>query len=387
MKNAAALGFWSAVLLTLTSIGGCQRSDPVNENLLQLDQGAFEVTGPYLHENMTVFLLHSNEQDDREFITLDQGLKDGVVKVSEQNRAQVNQLEINNESDQYLFLQEGDRVVGGQQDRIIITSLVIPPKSGNMSLPSFCVEQGRWHGQKGFGAGANSALAPKDVRQASKVVNQQPAVWEKVRDVKRTANMTQAVNAPNTNTSLNETLESPQVQKMSDECAKALENILDDHPRAVGVVVAINGAIEEINIYPNHKVLCSQYPRLLKSYALQAAIEEKTGEEKPEMSVADVRAFMSERKEQAETQKREVNSDNLLYVCPASDKTECQTVYGGKVVHRQWLGNNEAIAKQDAPAPQDGSRGQRSAPNQPPINDVDNAPRQAPQPPAQPPKQ
>jgi hypothetical protein len=385
MKKAATLGFWSVVLLTLTSVGGCQRSDTVNDNFLQLDQGTFEVTGPYVHENMTVFLLHSNEQDDREFITLDQGLKDGVVKVSEQNQAQVNQLEINNESDQYLFLQEGDRVVGGQQDRIIITSLVIPPKSGNMPLPSFCVEAGRWQGQKAFRAGGNTALAPKGVRQASKVVNLQQQVWDSVRDYKNSANSSANVNAPNTNTSLNETLEAPQVQKMSDEYAKALENILDEHPRAVGVVVAINGGIEEINIYPNHKVLSSQYPRLLRSYALQAAMEEKKGDETAEMTVADVRNFMTERKEQAEEQKRQVNSDNYLSVCPSADKTECQTLYSGKVVHRQWLGNNEAMAKQAAPAPQNEARGQQSAaPNAAPE---DNVQREAPRKQAPAPKQ
>src|SRR5262245_47893812 len=102
MTKAATLGPWSIVLLALISLGGRQRSDPVNPNLLQLDEGVFEVAGPYVHENLTVFLLNSNEQDDRDFITLDQGLRDGVVKVNEQKgQAQVQQLEIDNESDQY----------------------------------------------------------------------------------------------------------------------------------------------------------------------------------------------------------------------------------------------------------------------------------------------
>src|SRR5262249_5879787 len=156
----------------------------------------------------------------------------------------------------------------------------------------------------------------------SKLVNRQQQVWDSVRDYKNSANSSANVNAPNTNTSLNETLEAPQVQKMSDACAKALENILDEHPRAVGVVVAINGTIEEINIYPNHTVLSSQYPRLLRSYALQAAMEEEKSDGTTEMTVADVRNFMTERKEQAEEEKRQVNSDNYLSVCPSADKTE-----------------------------------------------------------------
>jgi hypothetical protein len=384
MKKAAVLGLWSVLLLAVISVGGCKRSASMNENLLQLDEGTFEVVGPYVHENMTIFLLNSNEQDDREFITLDEGLKDGVIKVSEQNQARVNQLEIDNESNHYLFLQEGDRVVGGQQDRIIITSLVIPPKSGKMQLPSFCVEAGRWQGQKGFYAGANAALAPKDVREASKVVNEQSIVWDQVRNIKKRAADTAAVNAPNTNTSLNETLEAPQVKEVSEKCSEALKDILAERPNAVGVVVAVNGTIEEVNIYPNHKVLAKQYPRLLKSYALQAAITEKKGETPETLSVADVCSYMTERKEQAEEQTRDVNNDNKLAVCPSADKTECKTTYAGRVVHTQWLSKGEASAQQEAAMPQT-QRGGRVAPNAQQIDDVQNDRQQTerPQPPPQ----
>jgi hypothetical protein len=352
MKWAAILGLGSVGLLVLLSAGGCQRSDAVNENLLQLDEGTFEVTGPYVHENVAVFLLQSNEQDERDFITLDQGLKDGVVKVSEQGRAQVQQLEIDNQSDHYLFLQEGDRVVGGQQDRIIVTSLVIPPNSGKMPLPSFCVEAGRWQGARAFHGSANAALAPKEVRQASKVANEQGRVWESVRGVKNSANSCPTLNAPNTNTSLTETLESPQVKQVSDECAAALRNILDDNPKALGVAIAVNGVIEEVNVYPNHQVLDNLYPRLLQSYALQAAMVKDKASEDKALAVADIRSFMTERKEQAEASKRDVNRDNTLMVCPSEKQVECQTVYAGKVVHRQWLSKGEAAAKQAPPATQ-----------------------------------
>jgi hypothetical protein len=367
------------VFLALISLGGCQRSDPVNPNLLQLDEGALEITGPFSHENLTVFLLNGDKEDDRDFITLDQGLKDNVVKVSEQQgRAQVDQLEIDNQSDQYLFLQEGDRVVGGQQDRIIITSLVIPPKSGKMPLPSFCVEQGRWQGGKAFHHSLNAALAPKDVREACKVVNQQGVVWESVRGVKNSAQQSTAVNAPNTNSSLTETLEAPQVKKLSDECADALKGILDDHPRAVGVAIAVNGKIEEVNVYPNQKVLSQLYPRLLQSYALQAALAKNEASPEKTVEIADVRTFMTERKEQAETQKREVNGDNTLTMCPCDAKVECQTSYAGQVVHRQWLSKGEVSQRAEA-AGQTGIEPrqtviQRGQANNPPPDQLDNAP-------------
>ena len=41
-------------------------------------------------------------------------------------------------------MQSGDIVKGGQQDRVLTVSLMLPPKSGRIPIASFCVEQGRW---------------------------------------------------------------------------------------------------------------------------------------------------------------------------------------------------------------------------------------------------
>src|SRR5438034_2385259 len=79
---------------------------------------AVRVSGPYAHENLTVFLLHGKDKDDRDYLTLDQGLDKKFVAISEKQQAQVGELQIENKSDRYLFLQEGDRLQGGQQDRI-----------------------------------------------------------------------------------------------------------------------------------------------------------------------------------------------------------------------------------------------------------------------------
>jgi hypothetical protein len=330
---------WLAGIVVLAFVGaeGCQKNTSTEDGIVELNQGQLEVSGPFVYENLAVFLIHSDQNDDREYITLDQGLKDDVVKVSEKKQAQVQELEIDNQSDKYLFLQEGDRVSGGQQDRIIITSLVVPPKSGKMPLPSFCVEEGRWHGQAGFGATANAALAPKEVRQASKVFNEQGRVWQSVRGLKVQACSADGVKAPNTNTSLNETLDSPQVKQLSDKCTEALRGVLNEHPSAVGLAVVVNGSIEEVNVYPNGQLLGKLYPRLLQSYALQAALTKDKAKDAKEISAHDVRAFLSERQEQGKAKSREVDHFNTLCVHDEAKKYQCETLYEGKVVHRQWL--------------------------------------------------
>ena len=43
-----------------------------------------------------------------------------------------------------VFIQAGDIVKGGKQDRVLTVSFLLPPNSGRVPIASFCVEQGRW---------------------------------------------------------------------------------------------------------------------------------------------------------------------------------------------------------------------------------------------------
>ena len=53
-------------------------------------------------------------------------------------------MQIENLGNDEVFVQSGDIVKGGQQDRVLTVSLLLPPKSGRIPIASFCVEQGRW---------------------------------------------------------------------------------------------------------------------------------------------------------------------------------------------------------------------------------------------------
>src|SRR5262249_33812853 len=204
---------------------GCQRPETPDPEptAVELDGASYRVSGPYAHENLTVFLLHADRQDERDYLTLDEGLREGLVTIAEQAQERVGALQIENRSDRPLSLQEGERLQGGKQDRTIIASLVIPPHSGQTSVPTFCVEQSRWvEGDRGrqFGFTVNAALAPKGVRGAAKVEGSQRGVWGCVGVQKVSAQA--RLKAPNTNSSVNEMLDAPQVRTVSDEFANAL---------------------------------------------------------------------------------------------------------------------------------------------------------------------
>src|SRR5438552_7833147 len=167
-------GLVVAVLL----LAGCHHpaAPGVPPATVELNNSSYQIRGPFAHENLAVFLLCADQEDTRDFLTLDEGLPKGLVKITEQERETVGSLQIENRSDRPLYLQEGERLQGGKQDRTIASSLVIPPKSGKTSVPTLCVEASRWvEGDKGieFGVTLNPALAPKGVRGAAKVESNQ----------------------------------------------------------------------------------------------------------------------------------------------------------------------------------------------------------------------
>src|SRR5262245_50962297 len=81
------------LLVTALSFAGCQKpASPEPESAsatLEFNGELLPISGPYSHENLTVFLIHAGNQDERDFITLDEGLKQNLVAVTEKEQEQV----------------------------------------------------------------------------------------------------------------------------------------------------------------------------------------------------------------------------------------------------------------------------------------------------------
>ena len=267
------------------------------------------LSGPYTHENLAVYVLSGPQQADRQFITLREGIDAKTVAVKEKAQEEVNEVVIENNSDDYLFLQEGDIITGGKQDRTIYASLIVPPRQKEQ-IKVFCVEQSRWTAGAGggnFGNAANPSLAPKEVRQAAKYQNDQSAVWANVATQRVAINSLsdRAPHAPaepqmqrqggDSESSLNTATDDPATQRVVAEFRRALEHALELHPNAVGVAIVVNGQLEEVNVYPNKQLLEKQFPRILGGYAVQARMTAKDA--RPAISPSAVAQQMHQRHE------------------------------------------------------------------------------------------
>ncbi len=345
---------FSWILAVIACVAGCERgslpapaSQPgqvaaVNSVAVvagvNMDGLDLRVEPARVHQNLALFVIHGATTDDREFLTLDEGLVQGVVTVTEKASGQVNELLLENRSEKPLFLHEGDRVTGGKQDRIVQTSLVIAAKSGPLPIPALCVEPHRWtEGSTGnvFHATTNTALAPKDVRMASKVEGDQSLVWENVARTK--AACVKSLSATNTSSSLNETIDGAEAKRVSDEALAALKDAPLGSPDLIGVAFAVNGKVEEVDIYPCGKLLAKLYPRLLASYAIEAANRRNGTKETLVPSPADVVRFLREG-QASSTRMQQVNSTNTIGLKDFANKVECETRLDGNPVHRQVIG-------------------------------------------------
>ncbi|MEQ1713626.1 MAG: DUF6569 family protein, partial [Hyphomicrobium sp.] len=103
---------------------------------------AERISGPHVHENLAIYFVHGPSAPGAVPLTLAEALDNAAVEVRETGT--VNTLEIENTSDHDVYIQSGDIVKGGKQDRVLTMSLLLPPKSGRVPIGSFCVEQGRW---------------------------------------------------------------------------------------------------------------------------------------------------------------------------------------------------------------------------------------------------
>src|SRR5262245_20981461 len=103
----------------------------------------YKISGPYLHKNLSVFLIHGADQaSGKTYLTWQEAMRQKKVVVRETGN--VNELTIQNRSTEEVFVQAGDIVKGGQQDRVLSLDLILPPRSGRIPIDAFCVESSRW---------------------------------------------------------------------------------------------------------------------------------------------------------------------------------------------------------------------------------------------------
>jgi hypothetical protein len=229
------------------------------------------------HRNLTLVPLRGEGHQVRfqDYLLASEAIDAGVLTVTEVDESgTVPELMAVNDADRPILLVDGEELQGAKQNRILNTSVLLPPKS-KTRIPVSCVEEGRWsHVSPTFKAGnyAPSSLRQRksrdvqhSLRARGQAESDQGAIWDSV------AEHIQARAA-----------QSP-TRAMSDAMA-TLTDVLGRYHEALpypsatcGVVAAVCGRFVAMDAFDSPSTLDAIWGRLVASYAMDAeATPDKT---------------------------------------------------------------------------------------------------------------
>jgi hypothetical protein len=203
-----------------------------------------------------------------EYRTLSEAIVLGELLVTEQSTATVNTLRVVNKGLLPVLILDGEEVVGGLQNRVVNTTLLIPAETG-FDLPVSCIEHGRWHdSDTAFHAGEavhpalrrqKSAQVTASLRTADVPLANQQAIWSEV-DARHRAMGTSSATAA---------LRDAYVQRAND-LDHVLSGLAYPSDEPVGVVALVEGRAECADLFDRPETLRAYWNRLVRSYALEA---------------------------------------------------------------------------------------------------------------------
>lgn len=268
MKNRVYASLVAAIfaVLGVVSVVSAQKPD-------------YRISVPYSHKNLTIFLIHGKDQNTKgNIITLQEAMERKLFVVYETSN--VNELEVENLSKEFeVFIQSGDIVKGGKQDRVLAVSIIIPVRSGRVRIESFCVESGRWtkRGQEDstkFNS-SNDRIVTKDLKIAANGARSQQEVWDKVSDAQARLGRSVggSVAADDSRSSLQLSLENKKVVATIDEYVQKLSGVINGKSDVIGYAFAINGRINSADVYVSNALFKKVWGKMLKASATEAVSE------------------------------------------------------------------------------------------------------------------
>jgi hypothetical protein len=324
-----------------------------------------QVSGPIVHDNLAIYLLRGSAARGSVPLTLQEALATGTVKVEETGN--VNALTLENVGNSEVFVQAGDIVKGGRQDRVLSVDLLVPPRSGRVSIAAFCVEAARWSARGGedarqFSSAAAAMPSPEarlamqayatasaplvaatgpakiTARSADASAPSQQQVWAAVKRTQdrlaRSVGATVAASA--SPSSLQLSLENEKLKQAQSAYVTALADAGEAAGDVVGYVFAINGKINGGDVYASNELFRKMWRKQLSANVTEA-ISKKDAAGAAPPPVKDVQALLaavevgpkSERPIDANVRLATLDGDAVLYA---------ETLRAdGSWVHRNYL--------------------------------------------------
>jgi len=242
-----------------------------------------QIGEPMAHRNLTVFPLIGGSAGPADYLTLDEALQRKCVVITEVSQGgSVPELKFINSGNQWVFLLDGEELIGAKQNRVLNLSIIV---AGGKSLiiPVSCVEAGRWsHRSRDFssapraqyaeGRAMKMAQVSASMRATGQRRSDQSKIWESIGD--RASRFQVA----------SDTSAMSDIYEQEESRLRDYVNAFSVRDQQCGALFAIGGRVVGLELFDSSDTLRKLFAKLLRSYGLDAldrAGSKPSGEEPP----------------------------------------------------------------------------------------------------------
>ena len=261
-------------------------------NIIEATLNEVKLGDPQHYRNMSVFPLLFSGKSKLEYSMLGKALNEGHIMITEiSENGFVPELKLFNMSESYILLLDGEELEGAKQNRVLNTTLLVPPKS-ELKVPVSCTEQGRWdqesaafHDSKKImfskARGNKMSSVHQSLKYGQGYQSNQEEVWNDISDFQSK----RSIHSP--------------TSAMKDIYDKEKGN-LDDFLKAFpliegqcGIIVGLGGQVVGLEYLSSADRYLDVHRQLIESYTMDALVENLSGEN-PELTLEDAQRFLEQ---------------------------------------------------------------------------------------------
>jgi hypothetical protein len=223
-----------------------------------------ELLDAQAYKNIAVIPIKTPINYKFDILTLAKGFELGLVKVKECETSTVNTIIVMNNSITPLLLVDGEEVIGGDQNRIVNSTVLVAPQT-EMKIPVNCTEHGRWGFKHDFIHSeymANSRTRYLKALSSSENKDEQNAVWDSIASLEKSRGFSSKTQAM-----------SESYDNVKFDFAESINEfkILDGQ---TGILIMIDGKIKGFEMFFNSEIYAQYHEKILKSYLIDTEIND-----------------------------------------------------------------------------------------------------------------
>ena len=261
-------------------------------NIIEATLNEVKLGDPQHYRNMSVFPLLFSGKSKLEYSMLGKALNEGHIMITEiSENGSVPELKLFNTSESYILLLDGEELEGAKQNRVLNTTLLVPPKS-ELKVPVSCPEQGRWNqvsaafqhsGKFLFKRARENKMSSvhQSLKYGQGYQSNQSEVWNDISQLQ----YKRSIHSP--------------TSAMKDIYDKEKGN-LDDFLKAFpliegqcGIIVGLGGQVVGLEYLSSSDRYLDVHRQLVESYTMDALVENLSGEN-PELTLEESQRFLEQ---------------------------------------------------------------------------------------------